>query len=86
MIGSTFSIREEAAPEWFGMGPQRRSGEWFKPCEYLVANGEGQPQNSPGTLNFQQIFWIFENPLNLTPAHKGFFFPSPLRDEGLSYI
>ena len=26
MIGSTFSIREEAAPEWFGMGPQRPSG------------------------------------------------------------
>eukprot|EP00490_Sorites_sp_Unknown_P020933 CAMPEP_0114694326 /NCGR_PEP_ID=MMETSP0191-20121206/70052_1 /TAXON_ID=126664 /ORGANISM="Sorites sp." /LENGTH=55 /DNA_ID=CAMNT_0001989069 /DNA_START=30 /DNA_END=194 /DNA_ORIENTATION=+ len=22
VIGSTFSIREQAAPEWFGMGPQ----------------------------------------------------------------
>lgn len=24
IIGTTFRVREPAAPEWFGMGPQRR--------------------------------------------------------------
>ena len=70
-----------------GSGSSRKPCEEFGPWHIWISYGEWWRAARGFPWNFQQVVWIFENPLNLTPADKGFFFiPSPLRDEGLYLV
>eukprot|EP00434_Breviolum_minutum_P031073 symbB.v1.2.027485.t1/scaffold2825.1/size69381/3 len=54
VIGSTFSIREEAAPEWFGMGPQSFGfvgpGPQINPKVYCTPHGRKLKHAHPPSI------------------------------------